>query len=894
MGQKLEKPSEKDEESFENSDWSEQTGETEQTETAEQDESRDQDNSSFDGSTGLNVSGPATGQAGELTLTPARTDPQIGQPIRPRGQGEHTLNTRGEWVGGDRESQSVTRTAEESKTVLRPKETRQTSNNKRGSESKAVVYTGTAAMEEQGNRKKSELGQRKVGPGAQTRSSTASCDPIYEEDFVVLEEDETLMSSEGENNIMFGNRIQADNLVEKDASVSYSDDNLPQPSRNAPREKGIEKTSRRKSDTLSVTTDGVEAHAKSLPTACFEREMGQHLAEVTGSRCRLKGVSYVGAAYTETTGKAEREQNVNEHSKGQVSTDVDKECLSTPNSSGSVKRSRKSTENMVDEAVQLILQEESSGERAMQSNWEPCSEKVDPSLRESDIQDKESHNSGFIAEKTQAGTDQSHQSRFAGAVTKRAKAGILRLSTKKEESQVFSKAANTHPQKPSRSEIQLLQDNPSFSLEQSDLIPCPPLLGNEGGDGMRQIASLRRESELVCFSAVITPPPVTHWLPKRDTSVATQLGTSMVNSQMEPDATPAPCDSKDASMPKEKPKVKGPPPPVPKKPKNPFIKLKTAQLMSSDVQRRGKDHLRSEERVKRRHTFHFNKDTPWITATNQDMCLLWDERGTYTVPANKRPLSVDLSPWEHGLLGRMDDQYGDMIDLDYCARMAKLSPEEELQNLDMLQRRVFLERRSRFKSSPPPRVAKKPANPFASTETLHIPEVIPDNEIQRPKPACSGKREIYSELQSERVSAQVSNQGNYDNRKDITDYSGYRDAESGSEVGSYKPVAEIVKERNQMQRHQSRVKPEGAKAQVRVAEQNPSVKVSQMKDAFDVPKKSKERPPEGQSSPKKGKDFVDIPDFSSVFLNDPMVYKHANTCVILGWYFSDCIPQTVM
>ncbi|XP_044029757.1 uncharacterized protein LOC122865421 isoform X1 [Siniperca chuatsi] len=702
-------------------------------------------------------------------------------------------------------------------------------------------------MEEQGNGKKSELGRSKLGPDTPTRSLTASCDPTNEEDFVVLEKDETWMASDEEKKITFGNGMKTENLqssikrrVEEDASAHYSDNNLQQPSRNAPQENGIEKKSRRKSDTLSVTTDSVEAPAKS-----FDREMGQHLAEVTGSRCQLKGVSHVGAAHSETTGRgeAEREQHMNDHRKGQLFTNINKERLPIQDNGSSVKRLGKSTddmENMLDEAVQLIMQEEMGGEREMKSNGESCLEKVDPSLRESKNEDKESHNSRFTAQKTQVGADQSHQSRFAGAVSKRAKTGTLSLCNKKEDSQ----AANSHPPKakPPSSEIPLLQDPPSFSLEQCDLIPCPPLPGNEGGDGKIQVASLKRESELVCFSAVITPPPVTRLLPKRDTSMAIQLGTSMVNT----DATPASCDSKDECMPKEKPKAKGPPPPVPKKPKNPFIKLKTAQLMSTDVQRRGKDHLRSKERAKRRHTFHFNKDLPCNTPTNQDMCLLWDERGTYTVPTNKRPLSVDLSPCEYLSLGHMDDHYGDMIDFDYCVHMAKLSPEEEPQNLDMLQRRVFLERRSRFKSSPPP-VAKKP--PFASTETLHIPEVTSDNEIQRPKPACSKKREIYPELLSERFSND--SHGNYGNRKDISDYSSDRDAGNVNEVGSYKPVAEMIKERNQMQRHQGRVKPDGAKAQVRVAEQSPSVKVSQMKDAFDVPKKSKERPPEVQPSPKK-------------------------------------------
>lgn len=860
MGQKLERLSEKDEESQENSEWSEQTVETQHSETTEQDESRDQDDGRFmtPDSTGtfseITVSGPAAGHAGEHTVTSACTVPQTGQPIRPLGQQVHPLDIPRQWMGGETEGWSVTRTVEGSETVLNPKETRHTLNKKKGSESTAVAFTGTTAMEEQGNGKKSEIGYSKLGPDTQTRGLTNPCNPTNEEEFVVLERDETWMSSDGENNITFGNRKKTEDpqssvrrRVEEDASASYGDDNLLQPSTSNPEDTDYDKESRGKCNIL------VEAHAETSPAACYEREMGQHLAEVTGSRCQLKGVSHARAGHTETTrrGKAEREQNMNDHSEEQMHTHINKEHLSTQNNSGLVKRLREGTgdlENVHDKAVQLTLQEEGVGEGAFKSNQEPCMETVAFSLRESQNEDKESHNSGFITLKTQQ-AGQSHQSRFAGAVSKRAKAGItgtLSLNIKKEDDQAFCKAAHSHSlkAKPHSSEIQQLQDNPSLSLEQCDLIPCLPLPET-------QIATLKRESNLVCFSPVITPPPLTHLLPTKDTSTATQLKTSMINSQTVADTTT--CDSKEESTPKEKPKVKGPPPPVPKKPKNPFIKLKTAQLMSTDVQRRGKDHLRSEERVKRRHTFHFNKALPYNTPTNQDMCLLWDESGTYTVPTNTRRLSVGLGPWEHLSFKHMDDQYGDMVDFDYCERMAKLSPDEEPQNLDMLQRKIFLEGRSRYKSSPPP-VTKKPINPFASTETVHTSEVTSSDKITL-KPACSEKTQIYPELLSERVSSQVSNSNhaNYSNRKDTTDYSTVRDAGNDSEVRSYKPVAKIVKETNQMQKLQGQVKSEGAKAQVRVTEHSPSVKVSQIKNTFDVPKKSKERPQDVPLPPKKGK-----------------------------------------
>lgn len=793
MGQKLERLSEKDEESQENSDCSEQTAETQHSQTTEQDDLMTP-----------YTTGAISGHAGEHMVRSACTVPQTGQPIRPLGQQEHPLDTRKQQMGGESEGWSVTRTVEGSKSALSAKETRHILNTKQGYKSTAVAFSRTAAMDEHGNGKKSEFGYSKLGPDSQIRRLTNPCNPTDEEEFVVLERDEAWASSE-ENNITFGNRINTENpqssirkRVEEDASVSHSDGNRPQPTTNEP-EDTDDKQSRIKCDTLS------EAHAESSPTACFEREMGQHLAELTGSRCQLKGVSHDRAAHTETArrGEAEREQNMNDHSKEQMRVNITKEHLSMHNDSRLVKRFRESSGDM-----------------------------------------ENMHDRADITLQTQQ-ADQSHQSRFAGAVSKRAKAGVTgttsgKSNNKTEDDQAFSHSLKA---KPYDSEIQL-QDDHSSSLEPWDLIPCLSVPENEGCDGKTQSAALKRESGLVCFSPVITIPPLTHLLPTEDTSEAKQLKTRVINLQMAPDA--ASCDSKEDSKKKEMPKVRGPPPPVPKKPKNPLIKLKTAQLMSTDVKRRGKDNLHSEERVKRRHTFDFNKVLPRNIPANQDMCLLWDERGTYTVPTNVRRLSVGLHPWEHLSLKHMDDQYGDMIDFDYCERMEKQSADDEPPNLDMLQRRVFLERRSRYKGSPPP-VAKKPSNPFASTETVRAAEVTSDKETV--KPVCSGKREIYPELLSKKkVCTQVSNHANYGNRKDMTHHNKVRDAGSGSEVDSYKPVAEIVKETNQ--KHLGRAKSEGAKAQVQMTEQ--SVNVSHIKTTFDVLKKSKDRPRDVQLPSKKG------------------------------------------
>lgn len=740
MGQKLEKPSEKD------GDQSGQVGGAERPAAAVPDENGQEANGSFGE---LNVSSQAAGQVGLHTLQEARTDPQIGQPIRPQGQ----RDTRREPGGGVRESQSVGRTGGQTQTTPSPEETRPTPTKGRNPENKAAGCSGTVAMEEQGGQKHSGL----AGQGAR-------CNPVTEEDFVMLDDgDETSVSSGGQVHVVFEARAPVGKPQSQARRLEEGQSNFSQSSRNVLRQRATKATSRGGNAEMPSTMAGsLEVQGnRSSAIAASEGETAQREAEVTGGRCRLKAASYVGAASSRTSGKAEKEQNL------RAASDSIMERQETP----------------VERSPQI----------------------------------------------TAAGADRT------GRVSR----------PSQDNSQGLSRETESDSPECLGSEI---------VLERCDPLPRPSLLGRREGEIQREIACLKRESQLVVHSAVVAPQPVTHWLPERDAPEVSQ--------GKEADAPSDPCAPKEAAELREKPRVKGPPPPVPKKPKNPFVKLKTAQLMSGEVQRRGKDHLRSEERVRRRHTFHFNQDTPWLAARNQDMCTLWDERGAYVAAGGRRPLSVDLSPWEHGSLERMDDQYGDMIDFDYCSRMGKLSPDVELQNLDMMQRRVFFERRSRFRSSAPqpPPVARKPPNPFASTEALHLRESVPDNDVPRAdNQLCSERREAPPAVLSERLSPKADIRGSRrDNRENVMDCRGSKDEESGGgggEVGSYKPVAEIVKEKNQLQRNQGRVRQDADKAQARVTEQSSSVRVSQMKNAFDVPKKSRERQAEVQSSPKKGKNL---------------------------------------
>ncbi|XP_055087625.1 uncharacterized protein LOC117392154 [Periophthalmus magnuspinnatus] len=541
-----------------------------------------------------------------------------------------------------------------------------------------------------------------------------------EEDFVVLEKDDTWVSTNGQNTEAQSNRI---------SSLSQ------------------ESTSR------STSTDGAEAMADS----CVKR--GSHLGEVTGGRCQLKALSSTGATQAETSGRGTGET-------GDEDTGI--RTTPTPKSRGLLKRIVRRKTNDECEIV-------------------PCEPAV--KSREEADQSRENYRDCTTENRTQ---DMS-------AVTGKASA---RRGSKKEDNRF--EANSTKP--PSSSTAQQ-QHDPALLLEQ-----CEPVSAPRCCNGTKEVASFKKESEFVCFSAVITPPPPTHVMP-----------------EMEKDR------NQQEEAPNEKSKVKGPPPPVPKKPKNPFIKLKTAQLMSDDAPKRRKDHHRSEERVKRRHTFHFNKELLERKAPNQDMCQLWDERGTYFIPTSAKRLSVDLTPWEE-LSHHVEHQDRSQINFDYCARIVDLSPDEEPRNLDMLQRRVFLERRSRYKSSPPP-VAEKPDDVSSSSESHEVPETSPD--LQRVR--MDAVRKGTSELQAKR------SQTSRDGSKDV--HSNDRCVRT-SDAASYKPVAEIVKETNQIQRRSSfQTKTEVPKAPVVISDQ--SVNVSQMKNTFDVPKKSKERPQEVQAASKK-------------------------------------------
>jgi hypothetical protein len=144
---------------------------------------------------------------------------------------------------------------------------------------------------------------------------------------------------------------------------------------------------------------------------------------------------------------------------------------------------------------------------------------------------------------------------------------------------------------------------------------------------------------------------------------------------------------------------------------------------------------------------------------------------------------------------------------------------------------------------------------------------------------------------------------NFDHSDCIDIHSGlveqrYRDTVSEHETETYRPVAELIKETNRMHqriRHADWTKPLAAKSMIRHADrakpltamsiagavgQGQSLKVSQMKKAFDGTKKPAEKPPEPEL--KKGKKVLWI-NVLSVYMS-PSYQMSFVTCFVNNKY----------
>ncbi|XP_043095790.1 coronin-1C-A isoform X1 [Puntigrus tetrazona] len=284
----------------------------------------------------------------------------------------------------------------------------------------------------------------------------------------------------------------------------------------------------------------------------------------------------------------------------------------------------------------------------------------------------------------------------------------------------------------------------------------------------------------------------------------------------------------------KKAKIKGPPPPVPKKPKNPFKKAsgrKESAPHSTDEPSKYSDLLLKNIKMGRMQAAlqpveDFNTHVSCL-----DMSPYCMESPFY--------MCMSLEPEAADIPRYCLVPYDETVAPD-CDDLIETVDDEELKEMDMTQLRPLLKRKAKMKGPPPP-VPKKPQNPFANTDTEKN-KASKDSDLENAELTLkSGRRD------SECYLMDVDDEDDSKPTADPTRYPhGSSDSEE-SELSRYRPVSELINKTQEKVIHHSRTNVTKARPDVTVGSQ--SLKVSQMKTAFDVQTSSHKM--ERRSSPKK-------------------------------------------
>ena len=724
------------------------------------------------------------------------------------------------------------------------------------------------------------------------KDPSASTDPAHEEDFVVLEKDDIRFTSDGKCESDFsddsGPESHQDDLQTEWVASKVDQNGFPQAGgfKSGHSQRRAEKSNESRlhrggtgdgskslgPDTISTAVNCMAENVTSLTSRSV---MELNSSEVTGIGCQTERANNTRAGHVQKhSGGGDTlcstQQGPTNKSQGVASGKTVLKCPSTEMQGGAARTNIKCSKDMENTLAQLKNTDSSDQGReirhASKEESKGHSGSLEGSLCKAQQKRDNTHQSYDRTRQQHEGGDRCARSTFADAVSRRAKEDVqgTRSLCRREREEADNEpppcGSDTRPPLAQRNSCSVSQASgpPTSSSRQGHLTVCPlPEQGEGNWTEQIQTASLKKEGHIVVFSAMVTEPPAVHEL---------RPGVDKNSSLIMPGVTDTSLDSQDEI--REKAKAKGPPPPVPKKPKNSLIKLRMAQLNTSEVKRRGRSNADKEEKVKRRHTVDFNTGmAPQDVVTNQDMALFWDDMGTYTVPSNARRQSTEClhEPGRRQRPRNINDKFRDTIDFDYCSRIEKLSPDGELRNIDMLQEEALADRWQRDEGSPPPtpppppppRPSRRtPRTPLTPPETpaLRGPTEDEDAPPQGP-PQASGGRGAQPEPGRDVAPVRRSR----DRRRTIDCIAPPPEAEPEDTGGSYKPVAELIKETNQLHQGHRRAGVSradgGARAPPAVVEHSQSTKVSQMKDAFDVPKKPKrpaERPSEVNPPQKKG------------------------------------------
>uniref|UniRef100_A0A8B9KRV1 Coronin n=1 Tax=Astyanax mexicanus TaxID=7994 RepID=A0A8B9KRV1_ASTMX len=255
------------------------------------------------------------------------------------------------------------------------------------------------------------------------------------------------------------------------------------------------------------------------------------------------------------------------------------------------------------------------------------------------------------------------------------------------------------------------------------------------------------------------------------------------------------------------PKMKGPPPPVRKKPKNPFRNDVAAENPDGvEKPRQYSELLLQNIKVARRDaalespTEDFHKLSP-----NLDMLDFCTGK-----PVSPTCMCILRGYDPEALPPRYPDSYGEKVspDLDFWTKMVDIPCEKEPDTLDTSKMRKMLQKKAKRKGPPPP-VPKKPAAPFTPTE---IEKVLPITDTIYPE-------DVVSDLKSEKVyykpylgknMAEDEFEQPLVSNRDVLAVDDALSSElcdvDGNGFSRYRPVSELIRETNQLREkrtHQS-------------------------------------------------------------------------------------------
>ncbi|KAG1959000.1 coronin-6 [Pimephales promelas] len=363
----------------------------------------------------------------------------------------------------------------------------------------------------------------------------------------------------------------------------------------------------------------------------------------------------------------------------------------------------------------------------------------------------------------------------------------------------------------------------------------------DGGDAARvtQMASLKREKEPLYFTAVITPPLQIHTFPDQEARKSSDISHMYVpNTEIQsmiPDVLPTDAQTEN------KPKIKGPPPPVPKKPKNPFKKAvgrKESASHSIDEPSKYLHLLLKNIKMGRRQEAlqDFNAHASCL-----DMLPYYVEPPSY--------MCMSIEPEAADIPRYYLAPHVEIVAPD-CDNLIETVDDRELNEMDMSQLRPLLKKRAKIKGPPPP-VPKKPQNPFAKTDTKKI-QASKDSVLENMEHPLKYDRrdsENMMDIENEEDSKPTAIPIKYPNaacRIPSSDSS----ASEENEVSRYRPVSELIRDNNTIQKkdvHHSRTNIMEARSEMGMGSK--TQKVLQMKTAFHV--QTSPHKMERRSSPKK-------------------------------------------